>query len=210
MFVAMSECHTVSQVSLPQWSAPTDVVADMAGPPVMMVQRYPVGKVLSPASMTSGKNNSRHHHNISFRLRIPKFLWPWMSAQDPEDWQRRMLDSGLWLSRHCVLCEYFRADNGPEIGMKPPFLTAIWRRICDNSMKQRDWGTHVAIGQGETQRPDRFGEGGTNNISRQNSLMYVTTVGTNNSIKEGPFDFGSGRSSRSHNLLVSVQLLKFV
>ena len=53
------------------------------------------------------------------------------------------------------------ADNAPEIGMKPPFLTAICHRICDNSMKQREWGTHVVIGQGEPQRWDRFGEGQT-------------------------------------------------
>ena len=44
------------------------------------------------------------------------------------------------------------ADNAPEIGMKRPFLTAIWRRICSDSMKQRERGTHVVIGQGESQR----------------------------------------------------------
>ena len=129
-----------------------------------------------------------------------------------EDRHRRMLDSTLWLSSHCVLCEYFRADNGPEIGMKPPFLTAIWRRICDNSMKQRDWGTHVAIGQGETQRPDRFGEGGTNNISRQNNLTYATTVQwvwVPTIVLKTKLIFGSDRSSRSHNLWAFVWF-KFV
>ncbi len=194
----MSECHRYLP---PQWSAPTDVVADMAGPPVMMVQRYPVGKVLSPASMTSGKNNSRHHHNISFRLRIPKFLWP----SGCQHKTRRIDIGGCWTPDSdypgIVFCVNISGlTMAQKLAWSPHFLRPFdavfaitpWNRETRGHMwplvrgKLRD---QIDLGrEGQTIFQDKI-------VWRMRQQWVPTIV-----LKKVHLIFGSDRSSRSHNL----------
>ena len=111
-------CPSVTGIS-PQWSAPTNVVADMArAPRYDGGERYPVGKVLSPASMTSGKNNSRHHHNISFSLRIPEFLWPCVSTSRGGCW----IVWTLIITALCFVWIFPGLTMPPKLAWSPHFL----------------------------------------------------------------------------------------
>ena len=123
VFVSLSECHRYLP---PQWSAPTDVVADMAGAPWYDGSEIPVGKVLSPASMTSGKNNSVHHHNISFRLHIPKFLWSCDGSTSPGGLTEE--DAGLWtviITALCFVWIFPELTMAPKLAWSPHFLRPL-------------------------------------------------------------------------------------
>ena len=100
-------------------------------------------------------------------------------------------------ARHCVLCEYFRGRQCPEIGMKPPFLTVIcpvfaitpWHREIGDTCENWSGGTHLDtclwlvksdhvawMLSSDWSGGTHIDQGRTNNISRHGSVSWRKLV----------------------------------